>query len=144
MPISDEFPLTLVHVLSNRISRSYYSEVEAKFGVSVAEWRVLLTVAHEPGITAAEITSYWAMEKMAVNRAIRRLVGDGYMDRARNPEDGRSYRLSLTGKGRELYEKVLPAAGDRYRELISALSKDEREAWLASLRKMIARADELS
>lgn len=144
MPIEEAFPLTLVYVLANRITRSYYGEVEAKLGVTLPEWRVLLSVARRPGISAAEITGYWAMEKMAVNRAILRLSRDGRLERTKNPDDGRSYRLTLTSAGEALYEAVLPTANRRYRDLMSTLSAAERKAWVAAMKKLIAQAEELS
>lgn len=144
MAIADTRPLSLVHVLSNRISRAFYSEVEARFGVTVAEWRVLLTIEGQPGVSAAEITSLWSLEKMAVNRAIKRLVADGFVNRTRDPEDGRSFHLSLTAKGAKLYSKIQPAATARYAELMSVLTESEKEAMVEALRKIIDKAETLS
>lgn len=143
MAIADDKPLSLVHVLSNRIGRAFYSEVEAQFGVSIAEWRVMITIETEPGISAAEITSRWAMEKMAVNRAIQRLFKAGYVARARDPADGRSFRLSLTATGTELHRRIAPAANARYNELTSVLSESESAAMVAALRKIIEKAEKL-
>ena len=47
MTIADDKPLSLVHVLSNRIGRAFHGEIETKFGITIAEWRVLLTLASE-------------------------------------------------------------------------------------------------
>ena len=144
MSITDDKPLSLVHMLSNRISRAFFDEVETKYGVSLAEWRVILTLVSEPGVSGADITNRWAMEKMAVNRAIQRLVDAGNVARTRDPEDRRSYRLSLTPKGTKLYEKIAPTANKRYAELISSVPREELDALVATLRTMIARAEELN
>lgn len=140
MAIADDFPLTLVHALSNRVTRSYFTDVETKLGITLPEWRVLLTVSQEPGITAAEITSYWAMEKMAVNRAIQRLLRAGRLAREKSTEDARAYRLSLTPEGRKVYDEVLPVASARYRHYMAALTAEERKAWIATMKKLIGRA----
>jgi len=144
MTITEDKPLSLVHILSNRIGRAFYSEVETKFGVTIAEWRVMLTLASDPGVSAAEITNSWAMEKMSVNRAIQRLIDNSNVSRSRDPEDGRSYRLSLTAKGRKLYARIAPAANKRYTEIISSVSAEELDIVVAALQKMIARAEELN
>ena len=144
MTITEDKPLSLVHILSNRIGRAFYSEVETKFGVTIAEWRVMLTLASEPGVSAAEITNSWAMEKMSVNRAIQRLIDNGNVSRSRDPEDGRSYRLSLTAKGRNLYARIAPAANKRYTEIISSVSAEDLDIVVAALQKMIVRAEKLN
>lgn len=144
MSITDDKPLSLVHMLSNRISRAFFDEVETKYGVSIAEWRVILTLVSEPGLSGADITNRWAMEKMAVNRAVQRLVDSGNVARTRDPDDRRSYQLTLTAKGMKLYEEIAPSANKRYAELTSSISGDELEALVATLRKMISRAEELN
>ncbi len=143
MAIADEKPLSLVHVLSSRIGRAFYSEIETRYGISIAEWRVVITIEAEPGICAAEITNRWALEKMSVNRAIQRLDKAGYVSRTRDPDDGRSYRLALTDEGRALYARIAPAANARYNELMSVLDDDESAALLAALNKLIEKAETL-
>jgi DNA-binding MarR family transcriptional regulator len=131
-------------MLSNRISRAFFDEVETKYGVSIAEWRVILTLVSEPGLSGADITNRWAMEKMAVNRAVQRLVDSGNVARTRDPDDRRIYQLTLTAKGTKLYEKIAPSANRRYAELTSSISGDELEALVGTLRKMISRAEQLN
>ena len=144
MSIADDKPLSLVHVLSNRVGRAFYVEIEGKFGVTLAEWRVLLTLTSEPGVSAAEITNRWAMEKMSVNRAIQRLVNRRFVTRDRDPDDARSYKLEMTAKGRELYEKIAPSVDKRDSELMAAIDSDEVDAMVRALQKIIRRAEELN
>ena len=144
MAIADNKPLSLVHFLSNRIGRALHSEIETKFGITIAEWRVLLSLKSEKGISAAEITNRWAMEKMAVNRAIQRLVDNGCINRQRDPYDRRSYQLTLTAKGRKMHEKISPTANKRYDELMSAIDSDETDAMVRALQKIIQRAEQLN
>ena len=47
--------LASVHVLSNRITRAFESRIEARYRISVAEWRVLLSLFGTSGLTAKEI-----------------------------------------------------------------------------------------
>ena len=67
-----------------------------------------------------------------------------WVARTRDLEDRRSYRLSLTAKGTKLYEKIAPTANKRYAELISSVPPEELDALVATLRTMIARAEELN
>ena len=144
MTIADDKSLSLVHVLSNRIGRAFHGEIETKFGITISEWRVLMTLTSEKGVSAAEITNSWAMEKMMVNRAIQRLVDNGCITRERDPNDRRRYRLALTTKGRKLYDKIAPTANKRYNELMSAIDSDETDALDRALQKIIQRAEQLN
>ena len=135
--------LSDVHVLANLIGRAFAGQLEESFGVSVPEWRVLLTLARHPGLTAAEITNRWAMDKMAISRAIQRLENDGHISRDRNPRDRRSYKLGLTASGAALHQKILPAANRRYREFVACLTRDELANLRGSLEKLIAHAEDL-
>lgn len=144
MTIADDKPLSLVHVLSNRIGRAFHGEIETKFGITISEWRVLMTLTSEKGVSAAEITNRWAMEKMMVNRAIQRLVDNGCITRKRDPNDRRRYRLALTTKGRKLYGKIAPTTNKRYNELMSAIDSDETDALVRALQKIIQRAEQLN
>lgn len=127
--------LACVHVLSSQISGAFYPEVEARYDITLAEWRVLLTLVQRPNASAIEIASLWAMDKMAISRAVRRLDRMGRIRRQVSPHDRRSFTLSLTPKGKRLYARILPAANARYHEITADLSRSE----LASLRRILAK-----
>ena len=129
--------LASVHVLSNRITRAFESRIEARYGISVAEWRVLLSLFGTSGLTAKEIHEQWAMDKMTVSRAVRRLEEDGWVKRHRHPEDGRSFVLVATPRGVRLVKKILPTADARYREVLSCLTGRERKALERTLVKLL-------
>lgn len=144
VPAPADNALTLVHLLSNRITRAFYSEIEARFGVSLPEWRVLMTLARYPELTAVEITIRWSMDKMTISRAIRRLEDAGRVRRKRHPEDRRSFTVTLTDEGRAFYERVLPVANARYRAIVSCLDQKETHQLRATLEKLINHASTLT
>ena len=135
--------LSEIHVLANLVARAFSGQLDEAFGVSVPDWRVLLTLARHPGLTAAEITNRWAMDKMAISRAIQRLEAEGHIRRDRNSHDRRSFSLSLTENGMKLYATILPLANDRYHAFLSCLSKEEQASLRQSVDKLISHADTL-
>lgn len=116
----------------------------AKHDVTIAEWRVLLTLALHGNASGKEITSRWAMDKMAINRAIASLEKRGLVEKRRDGADRRVINLSLTDRGRALYDKLLPAANARYHKLMAGLERDEAQLLRDILVKMIAHADSLA
>ena len=127
-----------IHVVSNRIGRAFAAEVTAKFGLSIAEWRVVLSLHLKPERTARDITRAWGMEKMAVNRAVRRLEEAGHVVSMVDRADKRRHTLKLTRSGQALYRKIEPAATARYREITDGLSAREKDVLAKTLAKLVA------
>lgn len=127
--------LVSIHELSNLIGRAFYGEIATQFGIGIAEWRVLLTLAHRSDATSVQIATTWSMEKMAVSRAVRRLERMRLVARRIDRRDKRRQILRLTGSGRRFYRRVLPIANARYREIISCLDHPD----LASLGQLLDR-----
>jgi len=135
--------LSSLQILARTVERGFAGHLDEKHGITVSDWRVMLTLHRYPGMTAAEITSRWAMDKMAISRALQRLEEEGLIDRARNPEDRRSYRLFLSGKGKEAFEKIIPDANERYRALVGCLSREEQAVVRGAFEKLTAQVDRL-
>ena len=134
--------LTLCHMLANRIGKAFASELENQ-DMTVAEWRVMLTLAQHQNASGQEITGRWAMDKMAVNRAISSLDQRGLIRKMRSSEDRRTINLQLTAAGRKMYDALLPMANDRYHELLSGLDKNEEKQLRQTLLKLITHTDSL-
>lgn len=139
-PAPGDHILALCHMLSNRIGKAFASEL-GKCDVTVAEWRVILTLALYDRASGQDITNRWAMEKMAVNRAIAGLARRGLIEKKHNSEDRRNIDLALTAKGREFYNDLLPVANKRYRRLTAALDSAEKKELRKLLTKMILHFD---
>lgn len=136
--------LALVHVASNLIGRAFDPGVVAPFGLTIPEWRVMLSLAAGHVDTSMAITAEWGMDKMAISRAVRRLADRGLVRRKQDPADKRRQALSLTAKGRALYARIEPQATARYVDLLAPLSDTERRTLRRALSKLARRARDLS
>ena len=136
--------LALIHVLSLQIGRAFHARIAAEFDVTIAEWRVLLSLSQRTGATANEIAEIWAMEKMAVSRAVRRLERMNRITRRVKSEDRRSFALAMTEDGKRVFERVVPAANARYREITSAATRDELVVLSRVLTKLVGQARDLA
>lgn len=67
---------------------------------------------------------------------VRRLVQRGYVHRKRTKHDARAYQLTLTERGRIEFETAAAAALATDAELLSPLTPQERDAFLAMLPKI--------
>ena len=142
-PGNGDHVLALSHMLSNRIGKAFASDLP-KYDLTVAEWRVMLTLAAHGQASGDEITNRWAIDKMAVNRAVASLVRRQLVSKKQCSQDRRIVHLSLTLSGNALYDRVLPVANNRYRELLTCLDKTEIMQLHQALTKMIAHADAIT
>ena len=113
-------------VLSNRVSDAIARQYSERFGLSIPEWRVMAVLGGTPGLSAREVAERTAMDKVQVSRAVESLVRARRVARAADAEDGRILRLSLTPKGRAIYDEVVPLALHLEEIFLSALKPDER------------------
>jgi DNA-binding MarR family transcriptional regulator len=136
--VPSENVLAAIHVVSNRISRAFYSDIEAKHGITLPEWRVILTLMRHAGIVAMDVAALWGMDKMAISRAVRTLERAGFVRRGPSAGDRRRRPLELTPKGRALYRRIEPAATARYRDFLKGLAAGEVAQLRRLLEKLIA------
>lgn len=119
-------------VLSNTVSQAIAREYEDRFQLSITEWRVVAVLGRYDGLSAREVAERTAMDKVAVSRAVAELMRDGRVRRATADHDKRQSVLSLTAKGREVYDEVAPLALTHERRLLAHLDAEERE-WLGRI-----------
>ena len=74
----------------------------AELGLHVGQEMVLLELWREDGLRGGELASRLGVEPPTVSRMLGRLQACGLLERRRDPEDARSFRVFLTPKGREL------------------------------------------
>lgn len=128
----DQFVPYRLSVLSNTVSQAIAREYGARFGLSITEWRVLAVVGRHPGLSANEVAEYTAMDKVAVSRAVARLVENDRLKREVYAGDRRRSVLNMTPKGQRIYDRVVPRALEYERQLLETLTAEERH-WLDHL-----------
>lgn len=128
-------------VLSNRISNGIARTYEDRYGLSVTDWRVIAIVGRYPGVTATEVADRAAMDKVAVSRAVSRLLERGRLERHDNSADRRAKQLFLSDEGTAIYDAIVPAALRFERDLLDALAPEERRQFERSLERLAEAAE---
>jgi len=125
-------------ILSNKVSQSIAREYENRFELTVTEWRVLAVLARYDALSAREVAERTAMDKVAVSRALARLVASGRVIRRTHDGDKRRSVLRLSAKGWKIHDAVAPLALAHERQLLEQLTAVERETLSRILDKLIA------
>ncbi len=128
----DRFLPYRLSVLSNRVSDAIAQHYSERFGLTIPEWRVMAVLGQipnrAPGLSARDVARRTAMDKVQVSRAVAVLVESRRVTRQDDASDGRILRLSLTTKGRAIYDEIVPLALHLEEVLLAALTRDERKA----------------
>jgi DNA-binding MarR family transcriptional regulator len=124
-------------ILSNTVSQAIADDYQRKYDLSMTEWRVMAVLARFHGLSAREVAERTAMDKVAVSRALARLVGAGRVHRDTHGNDKRRSVLSLTEAGWVIHDDVAPMARTRERDLLAKLDAEEQESLTRILDKLL-------
>ncbi len=140
--LEDFLPYRL-SVLTNTVSRALARLYEQRFGLSVAEWRVMAVLARFGPLSANAVCDRTAMDKVQVSRAVARAVDAGLIDRSTDAVDRRRSVLTLTAKGRRVHDEIVPLAGELQDHLLGVLEPAEPAHLFDMLSRLQASAREL-
>ena len=127
-------------VLTNRVSSAIARQYSERFGLSIPQWRAMAVLGGTPGLSARDVAERTAMDKVQVSRAVESLMRAGRVRREADAADGRIMRLTLTPKGRAIYEQVVPLALHLENVFLSALRPNERRQFDTLMSKLARQA----
>lgn len=115
-----------ISYLTNAVIVPTYDEVRREYGVIRAEYHLLMCLAHYDTLSAQDVSRLTRRPRNSISRAVHRMLDEGYLDRAPDPDDGRQALLTITPAGRELHEKIAARLTARQEEILAPLSAVER------------------
>lgn len=130
-------------VLANTVSRDIARIYDARFGLSIPEWRAMAVLGRFEPLSAGEVAARTAMDKVRVSRAIARMLRAGLVQRTTDRDDRRRSELRLAPRGIAIYRQIAPLALEVEAELLAALNKEECSMLDRLLAKLQSRAEEI-
>lgn len=121
-------------IVSNTISQSIADEYQRRFDLGTTEWRVMAVLARYDGegLSARAVARLTAMDKVAISRALARLVDKGLVLRRVHRGDKRRSVLRLSAEGWRIHDEIAPLARRQEREFLDRLDAEERR-WLGRI-----------
>jgi MarR family transcriptional regulator, transcriptional regulator for hemolysin len=118
-----EFSFSLSDVA--RMLRTYADSKAGQFGITRAQWVVLVRLDRFEGLKQSELAEMLDLQPITLTRLLDRLCGRGLTERRPDPNDRRANRLYLTASARPMLEQL----GDLGDELMTtALAGVERKS----------------
>ncbi|MEM7190661.1 MAG: MarR family transcriptional regulator [Pseudomonadota bacterium] len=126
--------------LTSAIVEPGYDDVRRETGLIRGEYLLLLCLTHEPVLTAQDVARMTRRPRNSISRAVHRMLDEGFIDRAPDPDDGRQSRLTITEKGREMQKRCEDILGARAREVLDVLSDQDTAALDRIIRELVRHA----
>ena len=110
-----------------RAIRRAIDQRAAVFGVTRAQWRVLVRLKREPGLRQVELAERLDMEPITLCRIIDRLEESGLVERSKDPDDRRARLLHVTAEARPIVEKLQALASELAGEAFAGVDPKDVE-----------------
>ena len=104
LSLNREFAFILNDVA--RLLRTYADHRAAQFGITRAQWVVLVRVQRSEGLNQSELAEILDLQPITLTRLLDKLCDSGLIERRPDPADRRAKRLFLTAAARPLLERL--------------------------------------
>ena len=129
-----------VHLLhrAGQVAGDIFSAEMSKEGLTPRQYAVLLTVAHNEGVSQTGLVERTGIDRSTLADVVRRMLRKGLLQRRRTKEDARAYAVRLTEEGWRVLKSAEPAAQRIDDRLLSVLNQKQRDQLLDGLAAMVA------
>ena len=118
--------------------RKAFDRLAVGLGVTHAQWKVLFKLTRKPGLRQVELADMLDLEPITLCRIIDRLEEAELVERSRDPDDRRAWRLHVTQKAQPLVEKLQAIGADLVDQAFGGIDPKDIE----TTRKVLAQARE--
>lgn len=122
---------------AQRLIRKRFEARASGYGLSAAQWRLLVRAAKEEGVAQARLAELLEIEPISVSRLIDRMEDGGWIERRSDAADRRVRTIFPTPKAREAYAHVKSLAGEVYEEALAGLTGEQRRALIGGLSTLV-------
>lgn len=122
---------------AQRLMRKRFEARGAEYGLSAAQWRLLVRLVKEEGAPQARLAEFLEIEPISVSRLLDRMEAGGWITRQQDANDRRIRMIFPTDKSRNVFTAVKSMAGEVYDEALAGLSSEERRALIHGLTRIV-------
>lgn len=126
------------------ISRSIQSICDVKFKklyLTKGQFIYLTRVCENPGISQAELTNILKIDKASTTKAIQKLEKVGFIERSRDSEDQRIWRLYPLPKGIDTYNVVIEEENRFIDICLTGFTEEEKALTAGFIQRMAGSMD---
>jgi MarR family transcriptional regulator, transcriptional regulator for hemolysin len=130
-PIKREFAFTIMDVA--RLLKTYADQRARQFGISRAQWAVLVRIDRNEGLKQTELADMLDVQPITLTRLLDRLAENGLIERRADPNDRRANRLYLKPAAKPLLDRLADLGADMMETVLHGISSASIERMLKEL-----------
>jgi MarR family transcriptional regulator for hemolysin len=134
LPINREIAFTIMDVA--RMLRTYADQRARQFGISRAQWTVLVRLDRSEGLKQSELAEILDLQPISLTRLLDRLAENGLIERRPDPHDRRANRLYLTPAARPLLAELAELGQEMMDTVLEGFDANANERLLSALNVM--------
>jgi len=131
-----------------RLLRTYADYRAAQFGITRAQWAVLVRVDRAEGLNQSELAETLDLQPITLTRLLDKLCDSGLIERRPDPSDRRAKRLFLMPAARPLLERLSVLGEETMAEALAGVGSESVQRMVSelavvkeNLRRLIAQRD---
>lgn len=132
--VDANFLFTLAEL--NRLMRAYADREAARFGITRAQWAVLVKVERSEGMKQTELAELMEMQPITLTRLIDKLCEQGWIERRSDATDRRVNRLYVRKAGRQLLGRMSGLRSELTATALEGINPAEAHRLLAQLEQV--------
>jgi MarR family transcriptional regulator for hemolysin len=133
-PVKREIAFTIMDVA--RMLRTYADQRARQFGISRAQWGVLVRLDRSEGLKQSELAEILDLQPISLTRLLDRLAENGLIERRADPNDRRANRLFLTPAARPMLDQLATLGSGMMETVLDGLDVKSIERMLNELGTM--------
>ena len=130
-PVKREIAFTIMDVA--RLLKTYADQRARQFGISRAQWAVLIRIERTEGLKQSELAELLDLHPISLPRLLDRLADNGLIERRADPNDRRANRLYLTAAAKPLLGRLFELGADMMETVLDGLDEKSIERMLKQL-----------
>jgi len=116
-----------------RLLRTYADHRAAQYGMTRAQWAVLVRLDLSEGLNQSELAEMLDLQPITLTRLLDKLCDSGLIERRPDPGDRRAKRLFLTPAARPLLKQLAVLGEETMNSATEGLSHDDIERMVSEL-----------
>jgi MarR family transcriptional regulator for hemolysin len=116
-----------------RLLRTYADQKARRFGMTRAQWAVLLRLERREGLKQSDLAEDLDIQPITLTRLVDRLCDNGLIERRADPNDRRAKRLYLTPAARPLLDRIAVHVEELGEIVLGGIAPEHTEQMLANL-----------